>query len=336
MNAQPSTLPQPLIAPWRRMVARYHEPDRKLAFKQVATSFLPYIALWYLMYESLDISYGLTLALALLAAGFLMRVFIVLHDCAHGSFLRSRRWNDVFGFVGGVLSLTPYHYWRHTHVIHHATSGNLDRRGTGDIWTMTMREYREASLWRRLQFRFYRNPICLFVIGPVYVVLIKNRFAGAHFGWRWQRSVLWANLAMLGLGAALSLAGGFQDYLRIQLPVLTLATAFGVWLFYVQHQFEGVSWERQPHWDHFTAAMRGSSYYELPKLLQWFSGNIGFHHIHHLSPRIPNYFLERCHRENPLLQKATKLRFLTSLRTIRLRVWDEERNRLVGLGMPWL
>jgi len=335
MTAWPSTAAPP-VTPWRSLVAPYHQPDSKLALWQVSTSFLPYIALWYLMVRSLEISYGLTLGLAVLAAGFLVRVFIVLHDCGHGSFLRSRRWNDAFGFVGGVLSFTPYHYWRHTHAIHHATAGNLDRRGVGDIWTMTMREYREASPWCRLRFRLYRNPFCLFLVGPVFVVLIKNRFAGAKFGWRWQRSVLWANLAMLGLGVALSLALGVQSYVLIQLPVLIFSTAFGVWLFYVQHQFEGVSWQRQQHWDHFTTAMRGSSYYALPKVLQWFSGNIGFHHIHHLSPRIPNYFLERCHRENPLLQKATKLRLFTSLRSIRYRVWDEERNRLVGLGLPWL
>src|SRR5262245_14026470 len=284
------------------------------------------------MYRSLDIHYGLTLGLAVVAAGFLMRVFIVLHDCGHGSFLRSRRWNDAFGFLGGVLSFTPYHYWRHTHAIHHATSGNLDRRGVGDIWTMTMREYKEASPWRRLRFRLYRNPFCLFLVGPVYVFLIKNRFASAQFGWRWQRSVLWANLAMLGVGAALSLAWEVQSYLLIQLPVLTISTAFGVWLFYVQHQFEGVTWERQPHWDHFTTAMRGSSYYELPKILQWFSGNIGFHHIHHLSPRIPNYKLERCHKEMPLLKQVTVIRFWESLKLASLKLWDEEQQRLVGFS----
>ena len=303
---------------------------------QVTSSFLPYIAIWPLMYFSLGVSYWLTLALAVVAAGFLMRVFIVLHDCGHGSFLQSRRWSDFLGFVAGVLSFTPYHYWRHTHAIHHATVGNLDRRGVGDIWTMTMREYQESSLWRRLRFRLYRNPVILFLFGPAFTFILKYRFASPQSGWRWQRSVLLSNLAMLGVAVLLSLLLGFSAYLRIQLPIISIAAAIGVWLFYVQHQFDGVCWQEQADWDHFTTAMHGSSFYSLPRILQWFSGNIGYHHIHHLSPRIPNYFLERCHRENALMRQATTLGLWASLRTIRFRVWDEERRRLVGLGNPWL
>ena len=325
---------RPTVA-WRALVRRYQNPDPRRALWQVCNTFVPYIALWYCMFRSLGISYWLTLGLAVVAAGVLLRVFIMCHDCGHRSFFKSRRANDLLGFVGGVLTFTPYHYWRHQHDIHHATSGNLDRRGVGDIWTMTVREYRESSRWRRLHFRLYRNPFILFLIGPLFVFLFKHRFAKRGAGWRWHRSVLWSNLAMLGLAVAVSALIGPKAYLLIQLPVISIAAVAGVWLFYVQHQFEGVYWERQAEWDQFASAMRGSSFYKLPRLLQWFSGNIGFHHIHHLSPRIPNYFLEKCHRENPPFQAVKALHLWGSLKTMRYRLWDEERQKLVGVGAPW-
>lgn len=326
---------RPTVA-WRRILAPYQEPDLRRALWQIGNTFVPYCALWALMYWSLEVSYGLTLGLAVVAAGFLLRVFIMCHDCGHRSFFKSRRRNDALGFVSGVLTFTPFHYWRHTHDIHHATAGNLDRRGVGDIWTMTVREYRESSRWRRLQFRLYRNPFVLFFLAPLFVFLIKYRFAALRAGWRWHRSVLWSNLALLLTAAVLSAAMGLKAYLLIQLPVLGISAVAGIWLFYVQHQFDGVYWERSERWDHFTTAMKGSSFYKLPRVLQWFSGNIGFHHIHHLNPRIPNYHLERCHRENPLFHKVKTLRLWASLRTIRYRLWDEEQQKLVGMGTAWL
>jgi omega-6 fatty acid desaturase (delta-12 desaturase) len=321
---------------WRSIVARYHKSDPRRAFWQVANTYAPYALLWYLMYRSLEVSYWVTLCLAVVAAGFLSRIFIVLHDCGHGSFFKSKRANDCLGFVSGVLSFTPYHYWRHQHAIHHATAGNLDRRGTGDIWTLTVQEYHEAPFGRRLRYRFYRNPFVLILVGAVFTFFVKHRFAHPKDGWRWQRSVHWSNLGILAMAAVGSLAMGIETYLLLQIPVMALAAAAGIWLFYVQHQFDGVYWERRANWDLYATAMKGSSFYKLPKILQWFSGNIGFHHIHHLSPRIPNYFLEQCHRENPLFQQATVLRLRESLKTIRYRLWDEERQKLVGVGVAWL
>jgi omega-6 fatty acid desaturase (delta-12 desaturase) len=288
------------------------------------------------MYRSLEISYWITAALAIVASGFLARIFIMLHDCGHGSFFKSKRANDCLGFIAGVLSFTPYHYWRYQHAIHHATVGNLDRRGTGDIWTLTVREYREAPLRRRLRYRLYRNPFVLIVLGALFTFLVKHRLAHPKHGWRWQRSVLWSNLGLLVMMAVGSLLMGFKTYMLLQIPVMSLAAAVGVWLFYVQHQFEGVHWEREGRCDFFTTAMEGSSFYQLPRVLQWFSGNIGFHHIHHLSPRIPNYRLEDCHFENPSLQRVKTLSLWSSLRALRYRLWDEERRQLVSQGPAWL
>lgn len=323
-------------AAWRAIVSRYQQPDPRRALWQIGNTFVPYILLWGLMHWSLGVSYWLTLGLAAVAAGFLLRVFIMLHDCGHRSFFKSGRHNDLLGFVCGVLTFTPYHYWRHTHAIHHATAGNLDRRGVGDIWTMTVHEYGQASRWKRLQYRLYRNPLVIFVVGPILMFLIKNRFAALGSGGRWHRSVFWSNLPILGLAIALSLWMGLEEYVRVQAPIMVFAASAGVWLFYVQHQFEGVYWARQKNWDYFATAMRGSSFYKLPRLLQWFSGNIGFHHIHHLSPSIPNYLLEKCHRENQLLQQATTLSLRSSFKSVGFRLWDEERGRLVGAGAGWL
>ena len=324
------------VSAWRSIVARYQESNPRRALWQVANTYVPFAGLWYLMYLSLEVSYWLTLGLAVVAAGFLARIFIVFHDCGHGSFFGSRRWNDVLGYVSGILTFTPYHYWRHSHSIHHATAGNLDRRGVGDIWTMTVREYAQASLWLRLRYRFYRSPVVLFLLGPVYVFIVEQRVASFKAGWRWQQSVQWTNLGILVMAVGVSALIGVKAYLLIQLPIISVAAIVGVWLFYVQHQFDGVYWERRPSWDYFTTAMKGSSFYKLPRILQWFSGNIGFHHTHHLSPRIPNYLLEKCHRENPIFHQVTVLRLRESLKTIRYRLWDEERQQLVGMGAAWL
>lgn len=234
----------------------------------------------------------------------MVRLFIIHHDCGHGSFFKSRRANDVWGFITGVLNFTPSQHWRWEHAVHHSSSGNLDRRGMGDIWTLTVQECLECSRWKRFVYRLVRNPGVLFVLAPLYMFLIKHRFPKARAGRRERQSVYWTNLGILGLGDGLSLVFGLEAYLVIHLTALVLAGSAGVWLFYVQYQFEGVYWQRNDQWDYLTAALQGSSYYKLPGILRWFSGNIGFHHIHHLSPRILNYNLERCHNAEPLFQSV--------------------------------
>jgi omega-6 fatty acid desaturase (delta-12 desaturase) len=291
---------------------------------------VPYAALWYLMYLSLGVSYWLTATLALLAAGFSVRVFVIFHDCGHGSFFKSRRANDLLGFITGVLGFTPYYHWRWEHALHHASAGDLDRRGTGDVWTLTVQEYLDSSRWKRFAYRLARNPFILFVLAPAFLFLVKQRFSSAKAVGRERRSVYWTNLAVLAMAAGLSWLFGLKTYLLLQVGMLMVAGSAGVWLFYVQHQFEGVYWERRDGWDYCTAALKGSSFYQLPKVLQWFSGNIGFHHIHHLSPRIPNYNLEKCHRAEPLFQTVKPVTFFASFKSLTFRLWDEQRRKLVG------
>jgi omega-6 fatty acid desaturase (delta-12 desaturase) len=270
--------------------------------------------------------------LAVLASGFLIRIFIIFHDCGHGSFFKSQLANDTVGFIAGVITFTPYYHWRWEHAVHHAGSGDLDKRGTGDIWTMTVQEYLESSRWKRFAYRLARNPIVLFVIAPIFLFLIRQRFPSPGASKRERESVQWMNLAILGMVTGLIWIFGFKSYLLIQLTITGVGGAIGIWMFYVQHQFEGVYWERGEDWDYTAAALQGSSFYKLPKILQWFSGNIGFHHIHHLSPRIPNYNLERCHKADPLFQNVPSVTLLSSLKALTFRLWDEPLRQLVGYG----
>jgi len=315
---------------WRDIVTKYQKSALWSAVWQLVNSLVPYAALWYLMYLLVPISFWFALPLAVLAGGFLVRLFIIFHDCGHGSFLSSRKANDIVGFITGVLTMTPYRQWTREHAVHHATSGDLDRRGTGDVWTLTVQEYLEASRWKRFAYRLARNPFIFFGFGPLFIFLFKNRFVGSSSGPRERRSVAWTNLGVLLFGVALSLALGWKAYLALQLVAIFVAGAAGVWLFYVQHQFEDVHWERGPEWDYASAALKGSSFYKLPKILQWFSGNIGFHHIHHLSPAIPNYHLEKCHRSEPLFQDVKPITLLSSFKSLTYRLWDEQRQKLVG------
>jgi acyl-lipid omega-6 desaturase (Delta-12 desaturase) len=317
---------------WKEIVARYQKSSVRRAVWQIVNTLVPYAALWYLMYLSLAVSYWLVVPLAVLAGAFVVRVFIISHDCGHGSFFKSRTANDILGFITGVLTFTPYHHWRWEHSIHHSSSGDLDRRGTGDVWTLTVQEYLQASRWKKFSYRLARNPIVLFVLAPLFLFLIMQRFPKLKAPLRERLSVYWTNLALLAIAGGLSWAFGFKAYLIIQLTVLMVAGTAGVWLFYVQHQFEGVYWERSGEWDYATAALKGSSFYKLPKVLQWFSGNIGFHHIHHLSPRIPNYHLEKCHEAEPLFQTVKPITLLGSLKSFTFRLWDEQKHRLVGYG----
>ena len=328
-TAQPVE-PLPPISGWRQIVAKYQQPATWRGIWQVANTLVPYAALWYLMFLSLSVSYWLTVPLVLLAGGFLVRVFIIFHDCGHGSFFKSRVANDVIGSLAGVLCFTPYYRWRWEHAVHHACAGDLDRRGTGDVWTLTVQEYLEASRWKRFAYRLARNPFILFVLAPLFLFLVIERLPSAKAGRRERLSVYWTNLLLVILAAGMSWAFGLKTFLLLQLMVIAIAGSAGVWLFYIQHQFEGVYWKRGREWDYAAAALRGSSYYKLPKVLQWFSGNIGFHHIHHLSPRIPNYNLEKCHRSEPLFQAVPAVTLLSSLKAFRFRLWDEHRERMVS------
>lgn len=300
------------------------------AWWQVANSFIPYVLLWVAMVYALGVSYWLMLPLAILAAGFLARIFIIFHDCGHASFLQSKRANNTLGAIAGLLNLTPFRHWRWQHALHHGTAGNLDRRGAGDIWTLTVQEYIQSTRWKRFAYRLARNPLVLFVIAPLYVFVIHHRFAVAKAPKRERQSVAVTNLALLGITLVMSLAIGLKAFLLIQLTVSAFAGALGLWLFYVQHQFEGAYWARAESWNYTAAALEGSSFYKLPKVLQWFTGNIGFHHIHHLSPRIPNYHLQRCHEADPFFRSIKPVTLFASLKSLTYRLWDEQRKVFVG------
>jgi len=325
-------LRRPDPSAWKEIVVRYQKPAIWRGVWQVVNTLIPYAALWYLMFLSLGVSWWITVSLAILAGGLLVRVFVISHDCGHGSFFSSRKANDILGFITGVLTFTPYHHWRWEHALHHAASGDLDRRGTGDIWTLTVQEYLEASRWKRFAYRLSRNPAVLFVVAPLYLFLVKHRFPTGKANRRERDSVYWTNLAMIVVAAGLSWFFGIREFLVIQLVIMMVAGSAGIWLFYVQHQFEGVYWERREAWDYTAAALQGSSFYKLPKVLQWFSGNIGFHHIHHLSPRIPNYHLEKCHKAEPLFQRVKPVTLFASFKSFTFHLWDEQRCKLVGYG----
>ncbi|MEZ5326053.1 MAG: fatty acid desaturase [Verrucomicrobiales bacterium] len=332
MNTKPDKkqIHRESTAKWKSLVAKYEKPSFWRASWQIVNSVGSYLVMWALMYLSLSVSWWLTVPLAILAGGLLIRVFIIFHDCGHGSFFQSRRANHFWGFVTGLLTFTPFHHWRWEHSVHHATVGDLDRRGMGDIWTLTVQEYLEASRWKKFAYRLARNPVILFVIAPLVLFLIVQRIPTSSAKPREKRSVWIMNLAVLAMVSGLIALFGFGPWLIIQLTTMAVAGSGGVWLFYVQHQFEDAYWEHSDEWDYTAAALQGSSFYKLPKILQWFSGNIGFHHIHHLSSRIPNYNLERCHRSDPLFQEVEPLGFLVSLKSITYRLWDEQNKKLIS------
>jgi len=315
---------------WIEVISKYNQPDTKKSVWQIINSLGPYILLWIAMYYSLQVSYLLTLGLSVLAAGFLVRMFIIFHDCGHGSFFRSPKANRIVGTILGSLVFTPYDYWHLEHAIHHRTVGNLDKRGNGDVWTLTVEEYMGLSGWNRFVYRLYRHPVLLLGIGPFILFVIWFRFPRRDMEKQGRRSVYVTDVFLLLLCSALILLMGWKAFLMIQLPVIYISTVAGVWLFYLQHQFEEVIWTRQEQWDYKKIAMEGSSFLKFPRLLQWFSGNIGYHHIHHLSPKIPNYNLERCHRENRMFSEIKPVTFVPSLRTLSLRLWHEKAGKLIS------
>jgi len=318
------------ISEWKEVVAEFQEPSTPRAIWQLVNTLGSYAIVWALMFFSLKVSWWLTVPLAIVAAGLLVRVFIIFHDCGHGSFLKSRLANDIVGFITGMLTFTPYHHWRWEHSLHHASSGDLDRRGTGDLWTLTVQEYLNSPRRTRFLYRLARNPIVLFVIAPVFLFIFRERFPAAEAKPRERKSVWLMNLAILAMVSALSWTFGIKQYVIIQLLITMVSGGLGVWLFYVQHQFDGAYWERGENWDFTAAALQGSSFYRLPRILQWFSGNIGYHHIHHLSPRIPNYNLERCHDSHPVFKQVKPITLLGSLKLTTYHLWDEIHGKLVS------
>ena len=331
-NFKAPSLPKISRPAWVDLVAKYQNPNLWRSLWQVINSLVPYAVLWFLMVRSLAVGYWLTLLLTVPAAGLLVRVFIILHDCGHGSFFKSVKANDAVGVLCGILTFTPYLQWRHAHAVHHASSGDLDRRGVGDVLTLTVKEYMALPWWKRLGYRLYRSPVVMFGAAPLFLFLVGHRFTAGTSGRRERFNVHFTNLAVLTLALVLTYLIGLKAYLLIQIPIMGLAASAGVWMFYVQHQFEDTYWREHPEWQYADAALIGSSYYRLPKILQWFTGNIGLHHIHHLSPKIPNYKLQQAYDENPLFQRVTVVTLGESLKTIPLKLWDEEQQKLVGFS----
>lgn len=315
---------------WEKIIMKYNRPDLRKSLWQILNTIVPYVGIWIVMYFSLQYSYWITLLLSLPAAGLLIRLFIIFHDCGHGSFFRSKRANDITGILTGILTFTPYSPWHFSHRVHHATAGNLDKRGVGDVWTLTVDEYLARSKRERFIYRMYRHPLVMLTIGSLYMVLIVNRFSRKKMNQSSRMSVYVTNIGLLVIAVLLSFWIGVKAYLLIQVPIVLIAHSAGIWLFYVQHQFDDVNWDRSQQWDYKNAAIKGSSFLKLPAILQWFTGNIGFHHVHHLSPKIPNYNLARCHYENELFRDVKPITLLSSFRTLHLRLWDETTRQMIG------
>jgi omega-6 fatty acid desaturase (delta-12 desaturase) len=319
---------------WTRLLGNYREPNEWRSVFELAVSLVPFVLLWALAYAALFVSYWLTLAIAVLAAGFLLRLFMIQHDCGHYAFFRTRMANDWTGRALGILTLTPYDVWRRSHASHHSTSGNLDKRGIGDIDTLTVREYQSRTPLRRLGYRLYRHPLVMFGIGPAYLFILRNRLpiglmrSGALY---WV-SAMGTNIAVLLLAGALIWLVGIAPFLLVQVPITLVAASIGVWLFYVQHQFEDTFWAEDEKWKLQDAALYGSSHYDLPAVLRWFTANIGVHHVHHLYSRIPYYRLPQVLKDHPELAGIRRMTLRESLSCLRLRLWDEDRRHLVSFG----
>lgn len=320
---------------WSSRLNEFKKSDNPRAAFEVVITVVPLVFLWFALWKSLEvggfIGYFSYAVMLLLAGGMIVRLFILQHDCGHGSLFSSKRVNDWVGRILGVFSYTPYAYWRYMHAAHHATSGDLDRRGLGDIDTLTISEYNALGIIKKLQYRFYRNPFILFIIGPFYMFVLRHRLPICLMKERnmWI-SVMGTNIGILVVGAALSYLIGFKTFLLIQIPIVTVGAAIGVWMFYVQHQFDETYWETRPEWKHEHAALHGSSFYDLPKPFMWITGNIGIHHVHHLSSRIPFYKLPKVLKAHPELKEISRLKFGESLKCIHLALWDDAARRLIS------
>ena len=314
---------------WREALAPYAAPRVWRSVLDIATSVVPYIALSAAMYLALGTSYVLTLMIAVPTSGFLLRTYVIFHDCTHGSFLPSRRANEWLGIALGLVVYSPFVSWRHNHAIHHATSGDLDRRGVGDVRTLTVAEYYARSGHQRLAYRLYRNPLVMFGLGPIYAMVVQPRLVSRAARPRIRRSAIGTNVVLAILVGTLCWVIGWREYLLVQAPTALLAGSAGVWLFYVQHQFEETYWQPSRDWSYADAALRGSSYLKLPQVLQFFTANIGLHHIHHLNARVPNYNLQRAHDENAMFSAVPTLSLKDGIRAVRLKLWDEDLGRMV-------
>jgi omega-6 fatty acid desaturase (delta-12 desaturase) len=331
------THPQPLNATgdardWTPILNRYREPDHGRSLLEIAITAVPFVLLWILMWLSLGWSYWLSLVIAVPAAGFLVRLFMIQHDCGHGTFFRRRWANDWVGRALGVVTLTPYDHWRRSHAVHHASSGNLERRGIGDIDTLTVREYLGLSRLGRLRYRLYRHPLVMFGIGPAYLFLVRHRLPLGEMrsGWRPWLGTMGTNAAIALIMVTTMWFVGVAPFMLVHLPIVLLAASIGVWLFYIQHQFEDTFWEKNSAWNVHTAALHGSSHYDLPIVMRWFTANIGIHHVHHLCSRIPYYRLPRVLRDHPELVGAGRLTLLQSFGCVRLALWDETQRQLIS------
>ncbi|SDJ84182.1 fatty acid desaturase [Sediminibacillus albus] len=314
----------------RKNVAPFGKADTKSSIKQLINTIPAFFLLWFLAYQSLSISIWITIPLAVVAAGFVVRIFIIFHDCAHQSFFKNKKANRILGTLTGIITHFAFEKWKRSHSIHHATSGNLDKRGTGDMWVMTVEEYSAASFWEKLTYRLYRNPLVMFGLGPIYLFMVDNRFNRKGARKKERLNTYLINVSIAAIYGLLIWAIGWQALVIIQGTILFVSGSLGIWLFYVQHQFEDSYFENEEEWDYVKAAVDGSSYYKLPKVMQWMTGSIGFHHVHHLNPRVPNYHLEQAHESTPPLQKATTITFLSSLESLRFRLYDEESKTFIS------
>ncbi|MCC7003162.1 MAG: fatty acid desaturase [Gemmatimonadaceae bacterium] len=331
MTATPSSPRRFEASEWRAIIARYTGPDVVRSLRQVVVTLTLLIGALMLGYWLMERAWWATALLIIPTAGLLIRTFVIMHDCSHGSFLPWQRANDVIGFITGVLTFTPFSQWRREHAIHHASSGDLDRRGVGDVTTLTVAEYQALSRVERFKYRLYRHPFVLFGIGPLHMMILQRfRLPGLTSGAQQQWNIWLTNVALVGLAAIFGMTFGWKAVLLLYVPSYYLAAAGGIWLFYVQHQFEEAYWERGREWDYATAAITGSSHLRMPAVLNWFTGHIGLHHVHHLGPKIPNYRLKRAHEENPIFAEAPVLTLKTAWRTLRLTLWDEANGRMIG------
>jgi omega-6 fatty acid desaturase (delta-12 desaturase) len=310
----------------------YQRPSRAKSIWQICNTIFPYLAIQALAFVALRVSFWLALPVILLASGFMIRTFIIFHDCGHQSFFRSKKANRFWGVITGFFTFTPYYYWKANHDRHHDTSGNLDQRGFGDVWTMTVAEYAKASRKERLKYRAYRNPIIMFFLGPLLIILVTHRIPKGNVDKKERNSVYLTNLFIVAFAVTMSVLIGPANYLVLQVLTLYIGLIGGVWLFYVQHQFEDVYWARAEEWNFIEASLKGGSFYKLPRIINWFTGNIGYHHVHHLLTNIPNYNLPECHQKTPIKNAIQPTKFFKSLKGLNYRLWDEERRKLVSFG----
>lgn len=313
----------------RKSVKPFEKTQLKTSLFQLFNTLVPFFLLWFLAYKSMAVSPWLTFAVAVVASGFVIRIFIIFHDCTHYSFFQNNKLNRSVGTILGIITLFPFSKWQREHSIHHATSSNLDKRGTGDVWVMTVDEYVGATAWMRLVYRIYRNPIVLFGLGPFYLYLVANRMNRKDARLKERLNTYLTNASIVVIYAGLIYLIGLPTFLLIQLPIIFIAGSLGIWLFYVQHQFEDSYFEEESEWSFVKAAVDGSSFYKLPAVLQWITGNIGYHHVHHLSPKVPNYRLAEAHESTPPLHQATTITMSSSLKSINFRLFDEKNKQFV-------